>query len=90
MTDEPGQPNPSGEVRASDAEREAVVERLRVATAEGRLTFGELAERTEAAYTATTRGELVPLRSLDPDSCCSKTLSSLILLARVLYGDLPT
>jgi hypothetical protein len=30
MTDEPGQLNPSGEVRASDAEREAVVERLRV------------------------------------------------------------
>jgi Domain of unknown function (DUF1707) len=34
---------------------------LRVATAEGRLTFGELTERTEAAYTATTRGELVPI-----------------------------
>ena len=61
MTDEPGQPDPSGKVRASDAEREAVVERLRVATAEGRLTFGELTERTEAAYTATTRGDLVPL-----------------------------
>ena len=61
MTDEPGQPDPSGKVRASDAEREAVVERLREATAEGRLTFGELSERTEAAYTATTRGELVPI-----------------------------
>jgi hypothetical protein len=58
MVDEPGRPGPSGEVRASDAEREAVVERLRVATTEGRLTFGELSERTEAAYTATTRGEL--------------------------------
>jgi hypothetical protein len=33
MTDEPGQPDPSGRVRASDAEHEAVVERLRVATA---------------------------------------------------------
>jgi hypothetical protein len=61
MTDEPGEPNPSGEVRASDAEREAVVERLRVATVEGRLTLGELTERTEAAYTATTRSELVPI-----------------------------
>jgi hypothetical protein len=50
MTDEAGQRDPSGKVRASDAEREAVVERLRVATAEGRLTFGELAERTEAAW----------------------------------------
>jgi hypothetical protein len=61
MTDEPGQHDPSGEVRASDAEREAVVERLRVATVEGRLTLGELTERTEAAYTATTRGDLVPI-----------------------------
>jgi len=58
VTDEPGQLNPSGDVRASDAEREAAVERLRVATAEGRLTLTELTERTEAAYTATTRGEL--------------------------------
>jgi hypothetical protein len=61
MTDEPGQLSPSGEVRASDAEREAVVERLRVATVEGRLTLSELTQRTEAAYTATTRGELVPI-----------------------------
>jgi hypothetical protein len=61
MSDEPGQLSPSGEVRASDAEREAVVERLRVATVEGRLTLSELTERTEAAYTATTRGDLVPI-----------------------------
>jgi hypothetical protein len=61
MTDEPGQLSPSDEVRASDAEREAVVERLRVATVEGRLTLSELTERTEAAYTATTRGDLVSI-----------------------------
>ena len=61
MTDEPGQLSPSGEVRASDAEREAVVERLRVATVEGRLTLGELTERTGAAYTATTRGDLASI-----------------------------
>jgi hypothetical protein len=61
MTDEPGQLSPSGEVRASDAEREAVVERLRVANVEGRLTLSELTERTEAAYTATTRGDLVSI-----------------------------
>lgn len=47
-----------GGVRASDAEREAVVERLRVASVDGRLTLAELADRTEAAYTATTRAEL--------------------------------
>jgi Domain of unknown function (DUF1707)/Cell wall-active antibiotics response 4TMS YvqF len=61
MSDEPGQLDPSGQVRASDAEREAAVERLRVATVEGRLTLTELTERTGAAYTATTRGELVSI-----------------------------
>jgi Domain of unknown function (DUF1707)/Cell wall-active antibiotics response 4TMS YvqF len=45
-------------VRASDSDREATVERLRVAAAEGRVTLQELIARTEAAYTATTRGEL--------------------------------
>ncbi|WP_433473035.1 DUF1707 SHOCT-like domain-containing protein [Spirillospora sp. CA-142024] len=45
-------------VRASDAEREAAVERLRIASVEGRLTFEELTERTEAAYAAVTRGDL--------------------------------
>jgi hypothetical protein len=48
----------AGGVRASDAERDAVVERLRVASVEGRLTFEELAERTELAYVAVTRGDL--------------------------------
>ena len=32
-----------------------------MATVEGRLTLSELTERTEAAYTATTRGDLVPI-----------------------------
>jgi hypothetical protein len=36
--------------RASDAEREATVTRLREAAAEGRLTVEELAERIDAAY----------------------------------------
>ncbi|WP_246236994.1 DUF1707 SHOCT-like domain-containing protein [Actinomadura chibensis] len=56
----PGQaPEPPPEViRASDAEREAAVERLRIASVEGRLTFEELTERTEAAYAAVTRGDL--------------------------------
>jgi hypothetical protein len=47
-----------GDVRASDAEREAVVELLREASVEGRLTLAELTDRTEAAYTATTQSEL--------------------------------
>ncbi|MFI6732939.1 DUF1707 domain-containing protein [Nonomuraea sp. NPDC050451] len=50
-----------GGLRASDAEREAVVEQLRVASVEGRLTLAELTDRTEAAYTATTHAELALL-----------------------------
>ena len=46
------------EVRASDAEREATIEHLRVAAAEGRLTFEELSDRIEVAAAAVTRGEL--------------------------------
>ncbi|MGW0198281.1 DUF1707 SHOCT-like domain-containing protein [Nonomuraea sp. NPDC003201] len=50
-----------GGLRASDAEREAVVEQLRVASVEGRLTLAELTDRTEAAYSATTHAELALL-----------------------------
>jgi Domain of unknown function (DUF1707)/Cell wall-active antibiotics response 4TMS YvqF len=53
----------SGAVRASDAERDATVERLRDAAAEGRLTLEELADRIEAASRAVTRGELTLLLS---------------------------
>jgi DUF1707 SHOCT-like domain/Cell wall-active antibiotics response LiaF, C-terminal len=49
----------SDSVRASDSEREAAVERLRAASVEGRLTLEELTARTEAAYSAQTRAELV-------------------------------
>lgn len=44
--------------RASDAEREAVVERLRTHAVAGRLDIEELATRTEDAYRARTAGEL--------------------------------
>jgi hypothetical protein len=50
-------------MRASDAEREGVVERLREASVEGRLTLAELTERTEAAYLAQTQAELAQLTS---------------------------
>ena len=49
------------DVRASDSERDATVERLREAAAEGRLTLEELTDRIEAASNAVTRSELVPL-----------------------------
>lgn len=55
-------------MRASDAERESVVERLRVASTEGRLTLAELTERTEAAYLAQTHGELAQITADLPGS----------------------
>jgi hypothetical protein len=45
-------------LRASDADREQIAERLRKATAEGRLLAEELEERLEATFAARTYGEL--------------------------------
>jgi uncharacterized protein DUF1707/cell wall-active antibiotic response 4TMS protein YvqF len=45
-------------VRVSDAEREAVVERLNAATSEGRLTLEEFGDRVAEALAARTRGDL--------------------------------
>jgi hypothetical protein len=54
-----GEPNPS--LRASDADRERVVEILRQHTAEGRITAEEFEERMAAAYDARTMGALSEL-----------------------------
>jgi hypothetical protein len=51
------------ELRASDADRERVAERLRAAAGEGRLTADELEERLERAFSARTDAELEPLTS---------------------------
>jgi Domain of unknown function (DUF1707) len=45
-------------LKASDADREQIAERLRKATAEGRLLAEELEERLEATFGARTYGEL--------------------------------
>ncbi len=45
-------------LRASDSDRDDVVERLRAAAAEGRLLVAELEERLEVALHARTYGEL--------------------------------
>lgn len=47
-----------GELRASDAEREAIVARLQDALAEGRLAAEEFSTRLDAAYAARTRRDL--------------------------------
>ena len=48
-------------IRASDRDRQQVVDRLRSALEDGRLTMDEYVDRMEAAYKAATYGDLVPL-----------------------------
>ena len=48
-------------VRASDRDRQQVVEQLRGALEDGRLTMEEYVDRMEAAYQAATYGDLAPL-----------------------------
>jgi hypothetical protein len=57
---EGARPDPS-RMRVSDSDRHKVAEVLRTAAGEGRIDLEELDERLEAAYTAKTYGELVPL-----------------------------
>lgn len=52
-----------GGMRASDRDREKVVEVLRDAYTEGRLTLDEFDDRTTAAYAAKTWGDLLDLTS---------------------------
>ncbi|WP_151485221.1 DUF1707 SHOCT-like domain-containing protein [Streptomyces albicerus] len=54
-------PGSSPELRASHADRDRVVDVLRVAAGDGRLTAAELDERLEAALSARTVSELTPL-----------------------------
>ncbi len=67
MSDEP-ETRPAAEVRASDSDRQAVVDRLRLALDEGRLTLLEWDERVALAYRAVTHAELARLAAdLPPD-----------------------
>jgi hypothetical protein len=74
----------SGELekRASDAEREQVVVRLRDASAEGRLNLEELAERTALAYRARSHAELEPLTADLPATVPAGTPAPLAARAR--------
>ncbi|HSJ45237.1 MAG TPA: DUF1707 domain-containing protein [Euzebyales bacterium] len=58
---------PDGQLRASDTERERIIELLRRHTADGRLTLEEFEQRVGEALAATTRADLGPvLRDLPP------------------------
>ena len=56
--DESSTPGPDDHLRASDADRQQVADRLRKALDEGRLTLLEYDDRLGAAYGAQTYGEL--------------------------------
>jgi hypothetical protein len=56
------------DVRASNAEREATVERLQRAVGEGRISLAEFEQRSAAAYAASTRGDLDALTTDLPRS----------------------
>lgn len=56
-----GGEEPAAGIRVSDAERDAVVERLSAATGDGRLTLAEFSQRMGLATAARTRADLEPL-----------------------------
>ena len=62
---------PGGHLRATHDDRNRVVELLRVAAGDGRLTLEELDERVGAALTARTYGELAALVSDMPGAPAS-------------------
>lgn len=59
---------PSARLRASDADRDRVADRLREALAEGRITPEEHAERIDAVYRAKTYADLEPVLHDLPDA----------------------
>src|SRR3984957_1584755 len=61
VPDAPSAPSAPGTLRASHADRDLVVEQLRVAAGDGRLSPEELDERLERALTARTYAELAVL-----------------------------
>lgn len=60
-TEKPSGPGSPPELRASHADRDRVVDVLRIAAGDGLLTADELDERLEAALSARTLSELTPL-----------------------------
>ncbi|MEW1680814.1 DUF1707 domain-containing protein [Streptomyces sp. NPDC093594] len=83
MTAQPPEPPPRdvprGELRASHDDREAVVEQLRDAAAEGRIDLDELDTRLERALTARTYAELDVLTADLPRPRTAGDLPPLVL-----------
>ncbi|OSP38910.1 hypothetical protein B7767_34515 [Streptomyces sp. 13-12-16] len=89
MTSQPLEPSPRpvppGGLRASHDDREAVVERLRDAAAEGRIDFDELDARLEQALTSRTHAELAVLTADLPQVDSPASRPPLVLKGGV-YG----
>ncbi|MCT2588818.1 DUF1707 domain-containing protein [Streptomyces sp. N2-109] len=83
MTAHPSEPSPrpapSGELRASHDDREAVVEQLRDAAAEGRIDLDELDTRLEQALKSKTHAELAVLTADLPRLHSSESRPPLVL-----------
>jgi hypothetical protein len=84
-------------LRASDSDRERAASLLQAATADGRVSVGELEERLELVYSAKSKGELASIvKDLQPAPGASGTptstkdvgvLSDFVRKGRWLVGD---
>ena len=74
-------------LRASDADREQVAERLRHAAGEGRILAEELEERLETVFSARTYGELDPVVADLPGTTPARRRERSASVFR--YGPLP-
>jgi hypothetical protein len=74
-------------LRASDDDRQRVVDELQCATVAGRLTLDEFAIRAEAAHRAITYGDLAPLiADLPTTPARSRTTASPATIALAAAG----
>jgi hypothetical protein len=76
--------NPEEQVRASDAERQAIADRLNAAVGEGRLTLEEFSDRVGSAYAARTHGEL---EKLVTDLPAARAPATVVVDAHVLPAE---
>jgi Domain of unknown function (DUF1707) len=72
-------------LRAADADRDAVADRLRRATLEGRLEPDELEERLDAAFRARTYGELDALVRDLPGTPVARPRAQTVPVARTAF-----
>lgn len=76
------------DVRASDAERDATIDRLRDAAGEGRLTLEELTDRIDGAAQARTHADLETLvRDLPAPVAVSPPVAAALVKHSSVFGD---